>query len=222
MSNDKVSYDVVDAKGKKVDSIDLNPSVFGIATNNRLVHGVVVWQLAKRRAGTHSALTRGAMKGGGKKPWKQKGSGRARAGTSTSPVWVGGGVAHGPQPRSYETRLSKRSRRQALASVLSEKVRNKKLVILDELSIPSGKTKDAASILSSIGATKGATIVLDAGDAAATVKRASQNIPKTEAIPAPGVNVYDVLRHQYLVCTKEGIAALEQRICGGGVADGNA
>ena len=119
-----LKYDIHNMEGKVVDSADLDVDVFGAKVNLDLVHQTIVWQLAKRRAGTHCSKSRAEVSGGGRKPWKQKGRGTARSGSNTSPVWVGGGVAHGPKPRDYETRLSKRTRRQALASVLTDKVNN--------------------------------------------------------------------------------------------------
>jgi large subunit ribosomal protein L4 len=189
----------------------LNPEVFAAKINAALVHDVVRWQRAKRRAGTASTLTRAEMSGGGRKPWKQKGTGRARSGSNTSPIWVGGGVAHGPKPKSYEFRLPKRTRRQALASVLSEKLRTGALIIVDKIENESCKTKSMVSFFQAVGAgDKGRALVIAQKDA--QVERSGRNIPKTLTLPVEGVNVFDLMKHHYLICTPEAITEIEQRI----------
>jgi large subunit ribosomal protein L4 len=204
--------------GKEVGSVDLDPEVFAAKIHEAIVHETVRWQLARRRAGTHQALTRSMMKGGKKKPWKQKGTGRARAGSGVSPLWVGGASIHGPLPRDYDFRLSKRSRRQALASVLTSKVQEEKLVILDKLQIPSGKTKDFAAVLKKIGIAEQDAIVVTA-KSEDMVTRSSRNIQKVLALSVAGVNVYDLLRHKYIVSTKDGIEALQARVKGQGASE---
>ncbi|MCB0338478.1 MAG: 50S ribosomal protein L4 [Bdellovibrionales bacterium] len=210
-----VGHKVIDMKGKEVGSIDLHPEVFGVKVKESLVHDTVRWQLAKRRSGTHKALTRAEMSGGGRKPWKQKGTGNARAGSNTSPVWVGGGVSHGPRPRSYEFRLSKRARRQALCSVLTDKVRKDQLRVLDSLSVETGKTKDMASVLQNVGVGRyGAVIVVDelGSSSGQLVKRAAQNLGKALVLPVSGVNVYDLLRFGHVVVSRDSVKALEERL----------
>lgn len=208
---ESVSYKVVNMQGQEVGTVDLDAAVFSAPVNQSLVHQVVRWQRAKKRAGTHQALTRSMMKGGGKKPWRQKGTGRARAGSGISPVWVGGAVVHGPQPRDYTFRLPKRTRRQALAAVLSEKVSQQKLVIVDELAVPSGKTRDFASSLKSWGVDgKKALLVVD--PAAETTRRSSANIADLRTLAVEGLNVYDVLNSDVMIVSRNDIAAIEARV----------
>jgi large subunit ribosomal protein L4 len=208
-----VSQKILNSEGKEVGSVELNPEVF----NARLVPGIVQqavrWQLAKRRAGTHSALNRAKKTGGGRKPFKQKGTGRARAGSSNSPVWVGGAVAHGPQPRSYEFRFPKRARRQALTSVLTSKRSNDRLVILDDLSIADGKTKSLVACLEKIGVENGSAAIILSGENS-LVERSSGNLKKVKTLPVEGANVYDLLKHRYVVLTRESLEALQDRVLG--------
>jgi large subunit ribosomal protein L4 len=211
-----VKQDIVDKAGKKVGSIDLDEAIFAAVIKKDLVHQVVRWQRAKKRAGTHSALNRAAMTGGGKKPWKQKGTGNARAGSKNSPVWVGGAVAHGPQPRSYEFSVPKRVRKAAICSALSAKKQGGKLVVIDDL-VVSGKTQEIQGVLSAVGMEKrGALIVLPEknGEGAELVSRSSKNIPGVKTVAAAGVNVYDLVNADLLVCTKEGVEALQSRVAG--------
>ena len=208
---DNLNYKVLNSSGKEVGQLELDRDIFAAPINESLVHDVVVWQLAKRRRGTHSTLTKGVMEGSRKKPWKQKGSGKARAGTAQSPLWVGGAVAHGPHPRDYTTRLSKRTRRQALTSVLTQKVRDSRLVILDDFGVKQGKTKEIAKTLSNVAAgARGVVIV--APKEAVLAERASRNLNKVLTLGVAGVNVYDLLRHDYLICTKESVSALVSRL----------
>lgn len=208
------SYKVVNSEGKEVGTIALDPEIFDAAPAENIVHDVVVWQLAKRRAGTHKAIRKGEMRGGGAKPWRQKGTGRARVGSANSPLWVGGASAHGPLPRDYTTRVTKRARCQALCSVLSEKARNSSLIIVDKLAVPSGKTKDFVKVLGKIGVKDAKTLVVCKSDE--SIVRSSRNVPKVLPLNALGVNVYDLLRHRFLVCDRDGIKALEDRIKGTG------
>ncbi|RMG42789.1 MAG: 50S ribosomal protein L4 [Candidatus Dadabacteria bacterium] len=198
--------------GKEVDSLELDPAVFAAKVNEGLVYQTVRWQLAKRRSGTHSTLTRGDMKGGGRKPWRQKGSGRARAGSNTSPVWVGGGVAHGPKPRSYNSRLSRRLRRQALASVLTDRQREGRITVLDRLEVESGKTRDFKNMLDQLGVdcARGVLVVLPEKDE--KVWRAGRNIPGVTLLPVEGANVYDLMRRGHVLTTRAAIEALQQRV----------
>lgn len=213
-----VNYKVLNMEGKEVGSMELDPEIFQTKVDQKLVQQTVVWQLNCRRAGTHSAKTRAEVSGGGRKPWPQKGRGTARSGSNTSPVWVGGGVAHGPKPRDYSTRVSKRTRRQALLSVLTEKVNQKQLVILDDLQIESGKTKQMQQVLKNIGIAagerKGIAIIMP--DKQEAVWRSSRNIPRTVTLPVAGVNVYDLMKAKYLISTKQGITALQIRLKGVG------
>lgn len=212
-----VNYKVLNMAGEQVGQVDLDPAVFGAKVNKALVHQAVVWQRNLHRAGTHSTLTRAEMSGGGRKPWKQKGRGTARSGSNTSPVWVGGGVAHGPKPRSYATKLSKQMRTKALVSVLSDKVKQQSLVVLDALEIESGKTKDFVKVLSNLGLAENASkqgIAVVMPDKEISVWRSSRNLPKVVALPVEGVNVYDLVKANFLVSTTAGIQALQERILG--------
>ena len=154
------------------------------------------------------------MKGGGKKPWKQKHTGRARAGSSLSSIWVGGSVVFGPQPRKYDFRFPKRARRQALASVLTDKVSGKTLRVLDSLTVKTPKTKDMVKMLSGLGCTKGGVVVvLPSSDE--PVSRSLRNIPDVTVVPVIGLNVYDLMKHSFVISTKEGIEAITARIAKG-------
>ncbi len=211
-----LQYDIHNIAGEIVGSIDLDSEVFGAKICNDLVHQTVVWQLAKRRAGTHCTKTRAEVSGGGRKPWKQKGRGTARSGSNTSPVWVGGGVCHGPKPRDYETRLSKRSRRQALASVLTSKANDKNLFVLDSLELDSYKTKGLVEVFNNLKIAKedlekrGVAIIDKVENE--NLLKASSNLQKILTLPVDGVNVYDLLKHKVLICTKEAVALLEERV----------
>lgn len=208
-----LTWKVLNMQGKEVGTIDLDPEVFAAPLKKDLVHETVRWQLNKRRAGTHSAKTRTLKEGGKKKPWKQKGTGRARAGSSVSPLWVGGASIHGPLPHKYISRLPKRTRRQAMAAVLSAKVKQQQLVVLDDLSIKSGKTKDMAAVLEKIGvAGKKAALVLSKSDV--NVQRSSRNLKNFLSADVGAINVYDLMRHAYLISTKEGILGLQARVKG--------
>ena len=209
-SSSDLNCKVLSLDGKEVGSLALSPSVFGAPIRQGIVHATVRWQRACARAGTHSTLDKGEMEGGNRKPWRQKGTGRARSGSNTSPVWVGGAVAHGPHPRDYSFRLNKRFRREALAAVLSDKVKNGKLVVLENLST-KGTTKEMKGILGKIGVAQTKTlIVLPERDD--MVWRSSSNLTGVSTQAVAGVNVYDLLNAEYLVSTKDGIAALQARL----------
>jgi large subunit ribosomal protein L4 len=214
-----VSHKLLNSDGKEVGSVELNPEVFNTKVLHGIVHQAVRWQLARRRSGTHSALNRANKTGGGKKPFKQKGTGRARAGSSNSPVWVGGAVAHGPQPRSYDFRFPKRARRQALTSVLTSKRNSDRLVIVDELVVQDGKTKNLLSCLNKIGVQNvSAAIIVHGKDQ--NIERSSGNLKKVKTLPVEGANVYDLLKHQYVVLTKASLEALQDRLLGASEKEG--
>lgn len=206
-----IRYNVVNGKGKQVGELALDARVFAVPGQEVLVHDAVRWQRNERRQGTHSTLTKTTIQGGKKKPFKQKGTGRARAGSSISPHWVGGAVSHGPHPRKYGYRMSKRARWQALAGVLSHKVGAGNLFIVDELPVKDGRTKEMVKFLEGIGAAEGgAILVLSQRDN--LVWRACRNLEGVLAIEVAGVNVYDLLKHRCLVSTKEGLLALQERL----------
>lgn len=214
----QLEYPVVSTSGSEVGKVVLDPEVFGVAVDPSLVHAVVRWQRAKRRAGTHSTLTKSEVSGGGKKPWRQKGTGRARAGSNTSPLWVGGGVTFGPKPRSYEFSLNKKVRHQALAAVLSDKLREGKVKIVAELDVPSSKTRDGVKVISAVTAEKDvapkAYCVVPGGERGSRVNRSLRNVPGVIASVAQGVNVYDIVRHEYLVLDKDVIETITARVKG--------
>lgn len=204
--------DIIDLKGKKVETLELDPALFSEEERPGIVHQVVRWQLAKRRAGTHATLNRSRMTSGGRKPFKQKGSGRARAGTRRSPLWVGGAVIHGPQPRKYEFSVPKKVKRKALASVLSAKKRGGLLVGVSELKNESGKTRDLVSALEGIGvgdyAKKGGVLLLvDEKDE--SLWRSSKNLKNVKPLLVSGLNVYDLLKFRCLVATKGALLSLQ-------------
>lgn len=224
-----VNYPVVDGKGKEVGTVELDASVFAAPLSEAVVFDAVMWQLSKRRQGTHSVLTKGVMRGGGRKPWRQKGTGRARAGSNTSPLWVGGAVAHGPKsnPFGYENRLSKRSKRQALAAALTDKVNQKGLIVLDSLALKSARTKDLSKVLSALGCPSNGlsarSILLCAGsdlkamaagkaakgEKPSPVVLAARNVKGLQLLPVEGLNVHEVLKAKYLIGTKEQVIALQ-------------
>ena len=207
-----IKYKVLNSKGQEVGTIDLDPEVFGGEVNETVAHTAIVWQRNKKRAGTHSCLTKGEMRGGNKKPWRQKGTGRARSGSNTSPLWVGGAVAHGPHPHDYISRVSKRTRRQAMIAVLSDKVNRQLLVVVDKLGVESGKSKDMKSVLKNIGAPKGAALVFAGSKKEARLSKdwlASRNLVGVEPMTIDGVNPYDLLRLNFLVSTVDGVNALQ-------------
>jgi large subunit ribosomal protein L4 len=213
--SEKVSCNVVDISGKKVGSVELAKDVFAQRAYKELVQQTVRWQRAKKRAGTHQALTRTLMDGGNKKPWKQKHTGNARAGSTVSPLWVGGASVHGPLPRSYEFGLQKKVRRKALASALSDKLKKENLLVINSLNVESGKTKDMVEVLSKLGLSdKKVVIVLNDNleTADQNLARASRNIPGVQAIKVAGVNVYDVVNADAVIASEKAITALEKRL----------
>ncbi len=225
-SAEKMSYPVVDSSGKSVGSCDLDGAVFSAPVHEALVFDSVMWQLAKRRQGTHSCLTKGEMKGGGKKPWRQKGTGRARAGTNRSPLWVGGGVAHGPKsnPFGYESRLSKRSRRQGLVAALTDMANNKALLIVDRIAIEKASTKSMLKLLSSFGvADKKVALLVPASSVRVTIRgvkgttpevMAAQNLPGVTIMPTTGVNVWELLKCDVLLGERSTFEELQQQLQG--------
>jgi len=195
-------------EGKQVGEIELNDSVFGIEPNEAVVHEAVVMQLASLRRGTQSALTRGEVRGGGRKPWRQKGTGRARAGTIRSPLWRKGGIIFAPKPRDYSYSIPRKKRRLAMKSVLSAKVSGGDIIVLDELSFGQPKTKDMVKVLDNLNVDKKALVVT--ADATGFVQESARNIPGVKPLVAEGINVYDLLNHDKLIITKAAIAKVEE------------
>lgn len=194
--------------GSSVGEIELADAVFGIEPNQHVLHDAVVMQQASMRAGTHAVKNRSDVRGGGRKPWRQKGTGRARQGSIRSPQWVGGGVVFGPTPRDYGHRLPKKVRRLAIKSALSSKVQNEEIKVLDTLALDQPKTKEMVSILSNLNIGQKALVVT--GDFNDNVALSSRNIPGVTFVTANGINVLDVLKHDYLVITKDAVAKVEE------------
>ena len=198
---------VYNTDGKEVDKIDLSDNIFGVEINETLVHKAVVTYLANNRQGTQSALTRAEVSGGGKKPWRQKGTGHARQGSTRSPQWTGGGVVFAPKPRDYSRKMNKRERQIALFSALSSKVQDSKLILVDELALEEAKTAKFAEILKNLKADKALVVTKDKND---NVILSSRNIPGVETIMSSTINVYDILKHDSLVMTKDAALAIEE------------
>lgn len=199
---------VLNIKGENVGEIELNETLFATNISKQAVYEVVKNQLANKRQGTQSAKTRAEVRGGGRKPFRQKGTGRARQGSIRAPHYTGGGVVFAPKPRDYSYKVPKKLRRKALYSVLTSKVNENELVVLDELKMDTFKTKEAANILNTIDAGKKAYVVTAENDN--VVYRSFRNIEGVDVAPANLVNVYDLIRHNKLVITKDAIAKLEE------------
>ena len=199
---------VVDTKGKQVGNIDLSESIFGIEPNMSAVHAVVVNYLANQRQGTQSTLTRGEVRGGGKKPWRQKGTGRARQGSTRSPQWRHGGIALGPKPRSYRFVLNKELRRLALKSVLSAKVAENDMIVVDSLKLDEFSTKTVANMLAAVGADRKALIVIP--ENCQKIVRSARNIPGVKTALVNTINVYDILNANKLIVVKDAVAQIEE------------
>ncbi|NEU32464.1 50S ribosomal protein L4 [bacterium LRH843] len=195
-------------EGSEVGQIELAESVFGIEPNNSVLHDAVVMQQASLRQGTHKTKGRSEVRGGGRKPWRQKGTGRARQGSIRSPQWVGGGVVFGPTPRSYSYNLPKKVRRLAIKSALSTKVLAEEIVVLDNLSFESPKTKEMVSVLSNLSVDRKALVVT--ADYNEAVALSARNLPGVTFVTAEGVNVLDVIKHDKLVITKEAVEKVEE------------
>ena len=196
---------VVDMEGKNVGTIELAESVFGIEPNAAVMHQMVVNYLAAQRQGTQSALTRSEVSGGGKKPWRQKGTGRARQGSTRAPQWTGGGVVFAPTPRDYTIRLNKKEKRLALKSALTSRVNENKFIVVDELSFAEIKTKKFAEVLKNLKVEK--ALVVGADEKAALSAR---NIPAVKTASVNTINVYDILKYNTVVATKAAVASIEE------------
>ncbi len=193
----------------EVSSVELEDAIFGVEPKEHLFHLMVRYQLAKRRAGTHAVKSRAQVRGGGRKPFKQKGTGRARAGTIRSPIWRGGGVVHGPQVRSHAFKVPKKVRRAALCSALSRRVQDERLWVLDKLELEEIKTRLMKQVLDTFGWDK-VVIVLPEVDE--VVRKSARNIPGLTVLPVEGLNVYDILRHGHLVVTVDALNRINERL----------
>ena len=208
-----MKVELKNVKGAKVGDVNLDDAVFGQEVHEHLLWETVKWQLAKRRAGTHCTKTRGEVRGTGAKPWKQKGTGRARAGSRRSPIFVGGGTVFGPRPRSYEYNMPKKARKKALRSALSLRHQEGRLVVLDEFPVDNGKTRHVVGALKSLGYSEPAEkiLIVDVGENG-NLTRGAKNLTRTKWIAPEGVNVYDVLNHPNLVLTERSVRLLEETL----------
>ena len=198
---------VYNIEGKEVGSIELNDAVFGVEVNEHLVHMAVVNQLANNRQGTQSAKTRSEVSGGGRKPWRQKGTGHARQGSTRSPQWTGGGVVFAPKPRDYSVKMNKKEKRIALLSALSSKVADNKIVVLDAFNLDEVKTKKFAEVMSNLKVDK-ALVVIEGENK--NVVLSGRNIPTVKVSATNEINTYDVLKYETLVVTKAAVEKLEE------------
>lgn len=198
---------VYNMEGKEVGTIELNDSVFGVEVNENLVHMAVVQQLANNRQGTQKAKTRAEVSGGGKKPWRQKGTGHARQGSTRAPQWTGGGVVFAPTPRDYSFKLNKKEKRAALKSALTSRVLDGKLIVVDELKLDEIKTKKFQAVMDNLKVSK-ALVVL--GEMDKNVILSARNIPNVKTAQVNTINVYDILKGDTLVLTKDAVAKIEE------------
>ena len=198
---------VYNIEGKEVGSIELNDAVFGVEVNEHLVHMAVVNQLANNRQGTQSAKTRSEVSGGGRKPWRQKGTGHARQGSTRSPQWTGGGVVFAPKPRDYSFKMNKKEKRAALCSALSSKVAESQIIVLDEFKLDEIKTKKFVEVMNNLKASK-ALVVLEGENK--NVVLSGRNIPTVMVTATNEINTYDVLKYETLVVTKAAVEKLEE------------
>ena len=198
---------VYNIEGKEVGSIELNDAVFGVEVNEHLVHMAVVNQLANNRQGTQSAKTRSEVSGGGRKPWRQKGTGHARQGSTRSPQWTGGGVVFAPKPRDYSFKMNKKQKRAALCSALSSKVAESQIIVLDEFKLDEIKTKKFVEVMNNLKASK-ALVVLEGENK--NVVLSGRNIPTVKVTATNEINTYDVLKYETLVVTKAAVEKLEE------------
>ncbi len=199
---------VYNMQGEVVEQIELSENIFGIEINEHVVYEVVKNQLANKRQGTQSTKTRAEVRGGGRKPWKQKGTGRARAGSTNSPIFVGGGVTFGPKPRDYSYKVPKKVRRLALKSVLTSKVQENEIIVIDHLDFNSPKTKDMVNLLARLNADKKALIVMDEKNI--NVIKSSKNIPHVQTALVNTINVYDILKYNSFIITKDAVRKVEE------------
>jgi large subunit ribosomal protein L4 len=201
--------DIYNVNKEKVGEVDLKEDIFGVEVKSYLLHEVVVWQRACRRKGTASTKTRGEVSGGGHKPWRQKGTGRARVGSNRSPVWRGGGTTFGPKPRSYAYSLPKKVRRAALKMALSSKLANGQLVVLEDYPFTAPKTKEFMQVMKNFDLGK---VLFITSDGHETLELSARNVPYVHVMPTAGLNVYDILRYDHLVLLSPAVAAIEARL----------
>ena len=198
---------VYNMEGKEVGTMELNDAVFGVEINEHLVHLAVVRQLANKRQGTQKAKTRSEVSGGGRKPWRQKGTGHARQGSIRAAQWTGGGIIFAPTPRDYEVKINKKERRAALKSALTSKVQDNKLIVVDELKLDQIKTKEMQKVLTNLKAEKALVITADNDQ---NVVLSARNIADVETATPATINTYDVMKHNTVVVTKDAVASIEE------------
>ena len=194
--------------GQAAGEIKLNDSVFGVEYNEAVIHQAVVRQMANERLGTHATLTRGLVRGGGKKPSRQKGTGRARVGSIRSPLWVGGGTVFGPTPRSHAKSMNRKARQLAVKSALSEKLRSDEIVVLDKIGFAAPKTKDAIKMLAAFHV-EGKALIIDGDESVMNTVLSARNIPGVKAIAPSGINIYDLVHYTKLFITKSAVEKIE-------------
>ena len=198
---------VYNMEGKEVDKIELSDAVFGVEVNEHLVHMAVVAQLANKRQGTQKAKTRSEVSGGGRKPWRQKGTGHARQGSTRAPQWTGGGVVFAPVPRDYSFKLNKKEKRAALKSALTSKVQDQKLIVVDELKFDEIKTKNFAAVMNNLNAKKALVVLADNDE---KVMASARNIADVQTALTNTINVYDIMKANNVVLTKDAVAKIEE------------
>ena len=202
-----MNVSVYNIEGKEVGTIELSDAVFGVEVNEHLVHMAVVAQLANKRQGTQKAKTRSEVSGGGRKPWRQKGTGHARQGSTRAPQWTGGGIVFAPTPRDYTIRLNKKEKRLALKSALTSRVQENKLIVVDELKFDEIKTKNFQAVLNNLKVNK-ALVVLNDNDQ--NVVLSARNIPEVKTALTNTINVFDILKYNTLIVTKDAVATIEE------------
>ena len=200
--------DVLSVDGKKVKELELNENVFGIEPNENIVHSAIVNYLANQRQGTQNTKTRAEVSGGGRKPWRQKGTGRARQGSIRAPQWIKGGIALGPRPRSYSYKINKKEKRLAIKSILSSKVAEKELVVLDKLELKEIKTANMVKVLNNVKAEGKTLILLPANNE--NVQKSSRNIEGVKTLTVDTINAYDLVKYKGLVVTEDTVKKLEE------------
>ncbi len=187
----------------------LQERIFGVRIRPRLLHQMVMMQLNSRRSGTASTKTRGVVRGSGRKPWRQKGTGRARVGSVRSPIWVGGGTVFGPQPRDYSYRLPKKARKEALLTALSLRMQEEKIIVVDKLELAEIKTKEIKKTLDELGVESALIVIPEADE---KVERSARNLSAVKVLRAQGLNVYDILCYKHLILTEKSLQAIEERL----------
>lgn len=198
---------VYNMEGNEVGTMELNDAVFGVEVNEHLVHLAVVRQLANKRQGTQKAKTRSEVSGGGRKPWRQKGTGHARQGSTRAPQWTGGGVVFAPTPRDYSVKMNKKEKQLAMKSVLTSKVNESKFIVLDELKLAEIKTKQIKAVLDNLKVEKALIVTKEKDD---VVVKSANNLPKVATTALNNINVYDILKYDTVVVTSETVAAIEE------------